>query len=87
MEPQSTDACVTPQDPSLSNNTDVNTKSKRKIVKEDGGAMVGGAPVNAAEGGAIDGIGVGLRGEPGVHPKKRKLSPFISYIRRKPPNV
>ena len=43
------------------------------------------APVNNVGGGAVAGVGVGAQGEPGV--KKRKLASFISYIRRKPPQV
>lgn len=91
MEPQATDAGVTPQDSFCANNTDVNVKSKRKkFIREEGGASVGGSPVipaNSAGSGAIEGIGVGPKGEPGVNPKrKRKLIPF-DVFRRRQPNV
>jgi len=43
-----------------------------------------GAPANSAGGGQIAGIGVGPKGEPGVN-KKKKLTPFLSFIRRKAP--
>jgi hypothetical protein len=42
------------------------------------------APVNAVGGGQIAGVGVGPQGEPGVN-KKKKLTPFMSFIRRKKP--
>jgi len=50
-------------------------------LKEDGAAVV---PANNAGGGNIAGIGVGKQGEPGVN-KKRKLTPFLGFIRRKVP--
>tara|TARA_R110000822_G_scaffold224136_1_gene357222 strand:+ start:165 stop:419 length:255 start_codon:yes stop_codon:yes gene_type:complete len=52
-------------------------------VNEDGVGMVGGSPVNNAGGGQIAGIGVGPQGEPGM--KKKKMMPFMGFIRRKPP--
>jgi len=42
------------------------------------------APANAVGTGAVAGIGVGSQGEPGVN-KKKGLTPFISFIRRKNP--
>jgi hypothetical protein len=47
--------------------------SKGSCVKEDGVAVAG--PTNTAGGGAIAGIGVGPKGEPGVNMKKRKKNP------------
>jgi hypothetical protein len=41
-------------------------------------------PANVAGGGNIAGIGVGAQGEPGVN-KKKGLTPFLSFIRRKKP--
>jgi hypothetical protein len=40
------------------------------------------APVNSVGTGAVAGIGVGPNGEPGVN-KKKKLTPFMSFIKRK----
>jgi len=40
-------------------------------------------PTNNAGSGAIDGIGVGFKGEPGVNQKKKKVVPFKSFLRRK----
>jgi hypothetical protein len=54
-------------------------KSFKQFFKEDGIANVVG-------GGAIAGVGVGKDGEPGVHLKKKK-SPVIMSIRRKPPKA
>jgi len=55
-------------------------------LKEEGGAMVGGAPANNVGGGNIAGLGVGPQGEPGVDLKrKKKVMPFSSYLRRKVP--
>jgi hypothetical protein len=43
-------------------------------------------PTNSAGSGAIDGIGVGLKGEPGVNQKKKKkVVPFKSFLLRKQP--
>ena len=53
-----------------------NTDKVCKPLEED-------APVNAASSGAVAGIGVGPQGEPGK--KKKKLLPFMGFIRRKPP--
>jgi hypothetical protein len=50
------------------------------MQKEDGE----GAPTNSAGGGQIAGIGVGPKGEPGIN-KKKGITPFISFIRRKKP--
>ena len=50
------------------------------MVKEDTTSAV---PTNSAGGGAIDGIGVGPRGEPGVYPKKKKLRVLFPMIKRK----
>jgi hypothetical protein len=52
-----------------------------KNLKEDGAVVV---PANSAGSGAVAGIGVGPQGEPGVN-KKKKLTPFMSFIRRKKP--
>jgi len=54
-------------------------QGRKKRMKED-------APVNNVGGGAVAGVGVGAQGEPGVA-KKKKVASFISYIRRKPPQV
>ena len=42
------------------------------------------APANAVGTGAVAGRGVGSQGEPGVN-KKKGLTPFLSFIRRKKP--
>ena len=43
------------------------------------------APTNSVGAGtAVAGLGAGPQGEPGVN-KKKKLTPFISFIRRKAP--
>lgn len=54
-------------------------QGRKKRMSED-------APVNSAGAGQVAGLGVGAQGEPGVA-KKKKLATFISYIRRKPPQV
>ena len=58
---------------------------KKGVVGED-------APANAAGGGNIAGIGVGVKGEPGVHPKDQPkgnktppTSAILGYFRRKAP--
>lgn len=53
------------------------SKEKTNLVNED-------APTNNVGGGQVAGLGVGPKGEPGVH-KKKKLIPFISFVRRKKP--
>ena len=52
-------------------------QGRKKRMRED-------APVNSAGGGQIAGIGVGPKGEPGIN-KKKKLMPFMAFVRRKPP--
>lgn len=47
-------------------------------IKED-------IPVNNVGQGNISGAGIGSKGEPGVN-KKRKIIPFLAYIRRKDVN-
>lgn len=47
-----------------------------------GEETVSAVPTNSAGGGAIDGIGVGPKGEPGVNPKK-KLRVLFPMIKRK----
>ena len=54
-----------------------NTDQKCKPMQED-------MPANVAGGGNIAGVGVGAQGEPGVN-KKKGLTPFIAFIRRKKP--
>jgi hypothetical protein len=54
----------------------------KQKLKEDGIAVV---PANNAGQGNIAGIGVGKQGEPGIN-KKKKLTPFMGFIRRKAPN-
>jgi hypothetical protein len=54
-----------------------NTDQKCKPMQED-------APANSVGTGAVAGVGVGSQGEPGVN-KKKGLTPFISFIRRKKP--
>jgi hypothetical protein len=51
-------------------------QGKKKKMSED-------APVNAVGGGQIAGVGVGPQGEPGM--KKKKLMPFMAFVRRKAP--
>lgn len=41
------------------------------------------APANAVGGGNIAGLGVGPQGEPGVPRKRKKLTPFIMFMKRK----
>ena len=53
-----------------------NTDNKCKPIQED-------APVNAVGGGQIAGVGVGTQGEPGVKNKKKGVSSFTSFIKRK----
>jgi hypothetical protein len=46
--------------------------------------MAGGAPTNAVGGGAIAGIGVGPKGEPGVKLRNKKsVVPFAIFTRKK----
>ena len=52
-------------------------KENTDLVNED-------APTNSVGGGQVAGLGVGPKGEPGVS-KKKKLIPFISFVRRKKP--
>jgi len=52
-------------------------QGRKKRVSED-------APANSVGTGAVAGIGVGAQGEPGVN-KKKGLTPFLSFIRRKKP--
>jgi hypothetical protein len=58
-----------------------NTDQKCKPMQEDGPVIV---PANSVGTGAVAGVGVGSQGEPGVN-KKKGLTPFISFIRRKKP--
>lgn len=58
----------------------MDTKTE-KYIQEDGAVVV---PTNSAGSGAVAGIGVGPNGEPGVN-KKKKLTPFMSFIKRKSP--
>ena len=46
--------------------------------------MTEDAPANSAGTGAVAGIGIGPQGEPGVN-KKKQLTPFLAFIRRKKP--
>jgi len=52
-------------------------QGRKKRMSED-------APVNAVGAGSVAGLGVGAQGEPGVN-KKKGLTPFIAFIRRKKP--
>jgi len=52
-------------------------QGRKKRMSED-------APVNAVGTGSVAGVGVGAQGEPGVN-KKKGLTPFLSFIRRKKP--
>ena len=52
-------------------------QGRKKRMSED-------VPANAVGTGAVAGIGVGAQGEPGVN-KKKGLTPFLSFIRRKKP--
>jgi len=59
-----------------------NTDKVCKPLQEDG--MAGGAPTNAVGGGAIAGIGVGPKGEPGVKLRNKKsVVPFAIFTRKK----
>jgi hypothetical protein len=54
-------------------------------MKEETQGMVGGVPANNVSSGNIDGLGVGPRGEPGVHKKKKKsVMPFKMFDRNPP---
>ncbi len=55
---------------------------RKENIKEDGAVVV---PTNSSGSGAVAGIGVGTQGEPGVNKKKKGLTPFLSFIKRKPP--
>ena len=50
-------------------------------MKEDGAVAV---PTNSVGTGAVAGIGIGPQGEPGIN-RKKGLTPFMSFIRRKKP--
>jgi predicted ATP-dependent serine protease len=52
-------------------------QGRKKRMSED-------APANAVGTGSVAGLGVGAQGEPGVN-KKKGLTPFIAFIRRKKP--
>ena len=52
-------------------------QGRKKRMSED-------MPANVAGGGDVAGLGVGAQGEPGVN-KKKGLTPFLSFIRRKKP--
>ena len=52
-------------------------QGRKKRMSED-------APANAVGTGSVAGLGVGSQGEPGVN-KKKTLTPFIAFIRRKKP--
>lgn len=49
-------------------------------VKED---LQSSVPLNNVGSGSIEGIGVGPKGEPGVHPKKKKLRALFPMMKRK----
>ena len=49
-------------------------------VKED---LQSPTPLNNVGSGSIEGIGVGPKGEPGVHPKKKKLRVLFPTLKRK----
>lgn len=56
----------------------------KPMQKEDGEGMVGGSPVvNSASRGEIAGLGFGKDGEPGIKKKKKGVSSFTSFIKRK----
>lgn len=56
---------------------ELNTDKKCKpIQKED-------ASINAVGGGQIAGLGIGQDGEPGIKKKKKGVSSFTSFIKRK----
>ena len=47
--------------------------------------VAGAGPTNVAGSGHVAGIGVGLQGEPGVHPKKKKPNPILlPLVKRRP---
>ncbi len=56
-----------------------------RIVEDVG--TTSAVPANSAGSGAIDGIGVGVRGEPGVKKNKKRLRQLFPIIKRKPPEV
>lgn len=49
-------------------------------VEED---LQSATPLNNVGSGSIEGIGVGPKGEPGVHPKKKKLRVLFPMMKRK----
>lgn len=49
-------------------------------IKED---LQSSVPLNNVGSGSIEGIGVGPKGEPGVHPKKKKLRSLFPMMKRK----
>ena len=49
-------------------------------VKED---LQSPVPLNNVGSGSIEGIGVGPKGEPGVHPRKKKLRVLFPMMKRK----
>lgn len=51
-----------------------------KKIEEDTTSV---GAMNGAGSGAIDGIGVGPKGEPGVYPKKKKLRQLFPLFKRK----
>lgn len=51
----------------------------KKLEEETASAV----PANSAGGGAVDGIGVGPRGEPGVNAKKKKLRVLFPMVKRR----
>jgi hypothetical protein len=61
-------------------------KTFKEYIKEDGAVMSAG-PTNTAGGGQVAGIGVGPKGEPGVHPKKKNKVVMNPMRRRSPPQM
>lgn len=63
-------------------------KTFKEFINEDGmggGAVASAGPTNVVGGGAIAGTG-GKGGEPGVYLKKKK-TPVLMGLRRKPPKI
>jgi hypothetical protein len=55
-------------------------KTFKQFLEEDGegAGIASGAPTNTVGSGAIAGVGVGPKGEPGVLPKRNKRNPVLT---------
>jgi hypothetical protein len=50
-------------------------KTQDKVFEE--------VPTNNISGGKIEGAGVGPKGEPGVPRRRKKVTPFMAFVKRK----